>query len=101
MKQEQKLLDVDMSKDNTTTYNLVKCFLDEVRSTGTLCLGMFNIHLYNNFIEVSLAEEHDLGAWVQTSKHYGAMFSEELHTVKDIGAFLEVVVQYVWEYEND
>ena len=68
---------------NNKTINLVNSFMDHAPLDG-LELVMFNIHLYNDFIEVSVAEEHDLGRWIDSTQSFGLRFSDELHSYEDI-----------------
>jgi hypothetical protein len=83
------------------TKQLVNAFMDHVEATKSLDLGMFNLYLYNTYIEASVAEEHDLGSWIEDTQECKASFSDELHSYKDICLFLNKVCQFKINYYKD
>ena len=80
---------------------LVASFMSLVEGTERLDYGMFNIHLYDeNYIELSVAEEHDLGAWIEQTQEHGGRFSNELRSSVSIVSFLHLVCHYKKDMEN-
>jgi hypothetical protein len=53
---------------------LAKSFLEHVLVTEDLYLSMFDLHFYEDCIVVSIAEEHDLGEYIHSTRGNSARY---------------------------
>lgn len=87
------------------TKEIVNTFMIRIELAG-LPFALFNLYLYEDHIQVMLAEETGLGCWVMDESNYYntrgySVWSEELKTLQDICDWITKVLEYQQEFNKE